>query len=191
MSNPIDDFLFGGGARSAFPADAPIGTTVAGTITGFEMKQQTDKDNNPRFFTSGDPMMMLLVTVQTDERLEDEDDGIRTLYAKGGRGDTFKATVGDGASMKDAIADAIKTAGAKSLAVGARLVVKRTGQGKRSGLNSAPWLYRAAYKAPELGLDALAGTAAPVAAPAPVAPAPAPAPAAPAQSSLDDLNALV
>lgn len=132
-----DDFLMGGGgAPSAkFPA---FGTVVGGRITERPtVEQQRDiKSGEKKFWGDGNPMMQLVVTVQTDQRDPevDEDDGRRRLFVK--------------SHMKQAIADAVRAAGAKGLEVGGILTVTYTGDGAvtQRGFN-APKLYTAQYVA--------------------------------------------
>lgn len=145
MSNDVSDFLFGGGVRAAkFEA---IGDYVEGIVVDAKMSQQTSMEGNePLFWPDGRPRMQLVVTVQTDER-GDEDDGQRRIFAKGGR---YEVATGRGTSLKDAIADAVKKAGAKSLEEGARLRVGYTGEGKKTNRGySAPKLFLASYEAPK------------------------------------------
>ena len=76
MTNYADPnaFLMGGGAKSAkFDNE---GDKVVGTIRDMQVKQQTDiKTGAPRTWDNGDPMMQLVVTLQTDAR-DDEDDDV-------------------------------------------------------------------------------------------------------------------
>lgn len=143
-STDVDDFLFGSSCPSAkFPE---IGTAFKGLILAAEVTQQTDADTGKgKTFESGDPMMQVVITLQTDARdpeIED-DDGRRRLFAKGGKG-TDK-----GKSMRDAIAEAVKKAGTQKLEVGGELAVKYVADGpKTSPTKTAPKLYRAQYTAP-------------------------------------------
>lgn len=141
----VQDFLFGGGGRAAKFEN--IGDKVKGIITDVDVVQQTDMDTNqPLTWADGRPRMQLVVTLETGERVDDNDDGMRKVYAKGGR---YEVAEGTGTSMKDAIADAVKKAGSGSLDAGGTLVVAHTGLAKRTnrGFNPAK-LYRAQYEAP-------------------------------------------
>lgn len=142
MSNDVNDFLFQGGAKS-FPF-AEIGDIVRGTITSCEVRQQTDLENNkPLFWDDGSPRKQLVITLQTTLHDDDDDDGLRTIYAKGGR---FEIAEGEGLSMRDAIADAVKAAGGKGINPGDELAVGYTGKGKaRRGYQPAK-LYSASFK---------------------------------------------
>lgn len=130
-----ESFLLGGGAKSAkFPS---IGTVVGGVITD-EPTLQQQKDINTgalKTWDDGNPMMQLVVKVQTDEREDGEDDGVRAIYIKG--------------QMKQAVAEAVKKAGAKGLAIGGTLKVAYTGDGEPSKKGfTAPKQYQAQYVAP-------------------------------------------
>jgi hypothetical protein len=146
-----NDFLFGGGGKAA-KFDS-IGDTVEGTITDAQITQQTDMETNqPLTWPDGSPRMQLVVTLQTTERIDDNDDGIRRIYAKGGR---YEVAEGTGTSLKDAIADAVRKADARSLDEGGTLKVGHTGIGKKTNRGfSAPKLYRAVYTAPVKSVQA-------------------------------------
>ena len=140
MSNDPTSFLLGGGGKSAKFEN--VGDTVTGTIAAPpELRQQTDiKTGAPKFWDNGDPQMQLVVKLQTAEREDVEDDGIRNLYVSGG----FKR-----ASLQKAVADAVRSAGAKGLEVGGTLAVKFTGEEppQTKGFNPAK-LYAAKYTPP-------------------------------------------
>ena len=151
MSNDTSDFLFGGGGRAAkFEA---IGDTIEGQITDASVTQQTDMETNaPLTWPDGSARMQLVITLQTSEKIDDNDDGLRRIFAKGGK---YEVASGTGTSMKDAIADAVRKAGAKSLDEGGTLKVGYSGEGKRTNRGfSAPKLYRATYTAPTKSVNA-------------------------------------
>ena len=141
----VGDFLFGGGGKAAKFEE--IGDVCEGEITDCKVSQQTDMDSGaPLFWSDGSPRMQLVVTVQTSQSDGDNDDGQRRLYAKGGN---FEAATGTGRSMKDAIADAVKKAGVKSLDSGGYLKVGHTGLAKKTNRGfQAAKLYTASYKPP-------------------------------------------
>ena len=164
MSTPqqnADDFLMGGGGAPSAKFDA-FGATVAGHITEHpEVQQQRDiKTGEKKFWSDGNAMMQLVVTVQTDLRdpAVQDDDGRRRLFIKG--------------QMKTAIQEAVKAVGGRGLEVGGHLSITYTHDGVKSNTAfSAPKQYRAQYTA-----AATAELLAP-AAPAPqqyAAPTPAP-----------------
>lgn len=140
MSTPqqnADDFLMGGGGAPSAKFEA-FGVTVAGRITEKpEVQQQRDaKDNKPKYWTDGNPMMQLVVTVQTDLRdpAIRDDDGRRRLFVKG--------------QMKTAIQEAVKAVGGRGLEVGGHLSITYTHDGVKSNpAFSAPKQYRAQYTA--------------------------------------------
>jgi hypothetical protein len=145
MSNDVQDFLFSGGVKAAkFEA---LGDLIEGTVTDAVIAQQTSMESNePIFWPDGRPRMQLVVTLQTSLNDDDDDNGLRKIYAKGGR---YEVASGKGQSMKDAIADAVRKSGAKSLETGGKLKVGYTGEGKKTSRGySAPKLFTAAYSVP-------------------------------------------
>ena len=146
--NPLEDvnaFLQSQGAKS-FPFNA-VGDAVSGIIVNAEMRQQTDLETGePQTWKDGSPKRMLVVTLQTDIQEDENDDGVRTLYLRGGN---YTVHDGKGASSLTAVRDAIKASGAKELEVGAKLTVGYTGNGNKSNnAFTAPKLYSARYEAP-------------------------------------------
>jgi hypothetical protein len=129
-----DDFLMGGGVPSAkFPT---IGHTVSGRITERPTveQQRNYEDDKPKFWDDGKPMMQLVVTFATSERDPEnpEDDGTRRLYVKG--------------YMKNAVASAVRAAGARGLEVGGILSITYSGDGeKKNPKFNAPKLFTAQY----------------------------------------------
>lgn len=136
MSTPInaDSFLMGGGgAPSAkFPA---LGTSYTGRITEKPaVEQQRDfNSGDPKFWNDGNPMMQLVVTVQTEMRdpSVEDDDGRRRFFVKG--------------QLKNAVADAVRKSGGRGLEVGGRLTVTYTHDGEKKGNLNAPKQYRVEY----------------------------------------------
>lgn len=147
----VGDFLFGGGGKAAKFDE--VGDEVKGVITDAQVTQQTDMETGaPLTWSDGSPRKQLVITLQTDERSGDEDDGMRRIYAKGG---TYEVASGVGTSMKQAIADAVKKAGATNVVEGGTLRVAHTGVGKKTNRGfSAPKLYRATYEAPKSSISA-------------------------------------
>lgn len=134
MSNDADDFLLGGGIASAkFPT---IGTRVTGRVTEKpQVQQQRDINSGElKYWSDGQPMRQLAVTLATDERDPKitDDDGTRRIYVK--------------AQMKNAVADAVRRAGASGLEVGGILTVTyvRDGEASKRGFNP-PKEYTAEY----------------------------------------------
>ena len=145
MSNEATDFLMSSGSKAAKFNE--IGDTIEGQITDAVVSQQTDMESNqPLTWPDGSPRNQLVITLQTDLRDGDDDDGLRRVFCKGGK---YEAAEGTGTSLKDAVADAVRKAGARSLDVGGTLKVGFTGLGKKTNRGySAPHLYRATYTAP-------------------------------------------
>lgn len=169
--------LMGGGGGPTWKFDGE-GTRKTGTITAPpEARQEREYDpgnpggGTPKTFPSGDPIMGIVVEVQTDERdpSKADDDGKRTFYIEGKR-------------LKDAVRTAIRQAGAQGLEVGGKLDVTLTRYDtpgdRRSGRN---WqiVYTPAGNAALMGEHPEeAAPAAPTPAPAPTPTAATPAPAA-------------
>lgn len=140
MSNEVEEF-FSGGAK-AFQFDN-IGDTVSGEIVEMVKRQQTSLSTGEKLtWDDGSPRMMLVVTLQTGETT-DEDNGERTVYVRGGR---FEIASGKGTSMKDAIAEALRTEGLRAPRIGDKLAVAYTGEGKGKKGYTPPKLYTAGYQ---------------------------------------------
>lgn len=159
-----DAFLLGGGGKSA--KFETVGATVTGTIANPpQVRQQTDMTTgSPLTWDNGDPKMQLVVQLQTAERVDSDDDGIRNLYVKGSKDPASK-------SLHAAVAGAVQAAGAKGLEVGGTLTVQYVGDGvsKTRGFNP-PKQYAATYKSPDAGEFLGTGQAATAAQPQPTAP---------------------
>lgn len=151
-TNP-NDFLFEAGAKSAFGETAEIGDIVKGRIVSAEVRQQTDGEGNPRFWSDGKPRQQLVIVIQTDQGDGDADDGQRALYAKDGK---FEVASGKGQAMLTAIREAVKKVGGKGLDVGATLTVQFSGLGKKTSPGfSPPKLYLAKYEPAGIPVDDL------------------------------------
>lgn len=129
-----NEFLLGAGIPAAkFPT---IGTVVVGTITSTKIEQQRDFDTRElKTYDDGNPMMQLLVDLDTDETDPDieGDDGVRRVYVKG--------------QMLAAVRQVARPYG--GLAIGGKLAVKYVsdGQATRRGLNP-PKQFKAQYEPP-------------------------------------------
>ena len=129
-----DDFLLGGSLPSA--KFASIGITVTGRITERPtVEQQRDfTTGDAKYWEDGKPQLQLVVTISTtlrDPEIND-DDGTRRVYIKG--------------QLKNAVAQAVRAAGAKGLEIGGVLSVTyaRDGVAKNPRFN-APKEYTAHY----------------------------------------------
>ena len=153
MSDDFNSLIMGGGVK-AFPFDN-MGDVVEGEIVNMETRQQTEMTADgskgaPKFFDDGRPMMMGVLTLQTDLRTDDDDDGLRSVYIRGG---SFDIAQGKGMSSGAALKDAVKRSGAKNVEIGGRLAIAWTGVAPRKGGFNPAKLYTATYKAPSIGID--------------------------------------
>lgn len=126
-----------------------LGTTVSGTITEEPtMQQQTDPSGKPKVWEdSGEPMLQLVVHIQTGENDPDieDDDGVRRLYIKG--------------QMRTAVQQALRDANSKGLDVGGTIAVTYTHDGERSNpAFSPPKQYVAVYTPPKADQSGFFGT---------------------------------
>jgi hypothetical protein len=144
MSNEVDQFLSGG---KSFKFEE-LNDVIEGVIESLEVKAQTNMETGEALtWPDGKPRQQLVVTLQSDLREDDDDDGVRTIYAKGGN---YQPATGSGKAMRDAIVDALKQSKAGKLEVGGKLKVGYTGIGKKTkAAYSAPKLYTAKYSKPE------------------------------------------
>lgn len=147
----VNDYLFQGGAK-AFQFNN-IGDAVEGRIVSAELRQQTSIEGLKLSWDNGDPRMQLVITLATKLQDTEDDDGLRTVYAKGGR---YDVQSGEGTSMRDAIADAVRTMGEKRLEEGDELVIAFTGLGVAKRGYSQPKLYTAGFRKGRQGVDAKA-----------------------------------
>lgn len=141
-----------GSGIKAFPFEK-IGDSVTGVIVEMSKQQQTDmQTNEPVFWQNGDPKMMLRITLQTDLQEKEDDQGLRSVYLRGGN---FTVVSGKGTSSLTAVKDAVKASGSpKGIETGGTLTLTHTGLGPASsrGFNP-PKLYTAEYKAPSYAVD--------------------------------------
>lgn len=169
-------FDIGGAEGNAFPFEQP-GDSVTGKIITLEEVQQTDMDTGELVFWNNNPAqpkMMYRVTLQTELRNDDGDDGKRAVYLRGSRKPESKSSL-------SAVLAAVKQAtGRTALDPGATLTLTYVGDGVASkrGYNP-PKQYQAAYQPAAMDLGGAPVAAPPAAAPAAVAAPPAPAAAAP------------
>lgn len=145
----VGNFLFAGGAK-AFQFNE-FGDTVSGEVTAAEIRQQTSIEGELLTWPDGKPRQQLVITLQTKLHENDDDDGLRTVYAKGGR---FDVASGEGSSMRDAIAEAVRLLGARSIDVGDELAVSFTGLGVAKRGYSAPKLYTAGFRKAKASISA-------------------------------------
>jgi len=143
-----NDFLMTEGGKS-FPFEN-LDDVVIGTVVSATVAQQTDVETGEKLtWNDGTPRRQLVIQLQTELHNDDNDDGIRVIYAKGGKHDIER---GEGQAMKDAIAQAVRAGGGKGLNPGDELAVAFTGLGVRKNRAfNAPKLYTAQWKAAPVG----------------------------------------
>jgi hypothetical protein len=147
----VNDFLMGNGAK-AFPFDN-LGDQVTGRIVEMKKQQQTDMETgDPQYWRNGDPKMMLRITLATDAQDSEDDEGMRSVYLRGGNPTPVK---GKGTSSLVAVKDAVKKSGAeKGIEIGGTLTLQYSGEGaKTNKAYNAPKLYTASYKSPTYAID--------------------------------------
>lgn len=146
----VNEFLMGSGAK-AFPFES-IGDRVKGAIVAMQKRQQTDiNSGDPLFWGNGDPKYMLQVSLQTDLQESDDDEGMRSVYLRGGN---YVPSKGKGASSLNAVKDAVRRSGTdKGIEIGGTLTLEYTGESKTSGKAFAAKLYTADYLPPRYGVN--------------------------------------
>jgi len=137
-----------------------LGDRIAGTIITMEKRNATDPVTGAvQTFQSGQPKELIVMTLQTDMHEDDGDDGVRSIWMKGGN---FSATEGRGTSGMRALLDALTAAGRKGYEKGGKLTVVHTGlaAAKQRGFNPAK-LFMAKYEPPtaQVSVDDLFGSA--------------------------------
>jgi hypothetical protein len=135
MSNDSKTFLSGGGPKAL--AFATPGTSHTGTITDDPKEtQQMSPDGELKTWRDGNPMMQLVVTVDTGKLEDEEDDGIRRLFIKG--------------QLRKAFQTALTEAGVDELVPGGQVTVTYTHDGERSNpAYSPPKQYTVQYIPPK------------------------------------------
>ena len=136
MNEDANNFLMGAGGKSA--TFKKHGDECWGTIVHHEMRQQTDFDSGAVLtWDDGNPRMQLAVTLQTDEREDEDDDGLRRVYIKG--------------QMQKVISSAILKAGEIGIKDGGQLFVRYVSDDdpRRQGMSGAKQ-YVAKYEPPSV-----------------------------------------
>jgi hypothetical protein len=130
-----NDYLMSGGVKSA-KFEKP-GAKISGVIARKpELQNQRDFDKGtPLIWDDGQPRQQIKVVLLTDQTDDDDDNGERALYLKGG--------------LLKAVRAAISAAKAKGLETGGKLAVKYTADGEKKGKLNPPKLYVAKYEAPD------------------------------------------
>lgn len=115
---PNDSYDFLGGAKLPYwpTKDSQFGDVLSGTICEepFTSQQIDLVKGTLKTWDDGNPMMQLVVTLQTELRdpSVEDDDGRRRLYIKG--------------ALRTAVSDAVRKAGAKGIDEGGELTVVYT-----------------------------------------------------------------
>jgi hypothetical protein len=152
-SPDANDVLMGGGGFPAVKFDVMRvwkgGRIVSKPTTRQETEFGTGKLKT--FPKSGDPIMGIVVPVQTDERTDTEDDGVRRLFVEGKR-------------LKDAVRAGVTAAGADGLNVGGQLFVAWIGEEQGQGATPAK-VYEARYYPPTTPVPGASSNGTPMAAP--------------------------
>jgi hypothetical protein len=150
MPVPLSDI--GGGGKSWSPEQ--IGESISGVIRTVDRRPQREFGTGKELtWDDGRARLLTYIELETNLHDDDDDDGVRALYAKGGK--NFEAAQGSGTSMEVAIAEAVRAAGASSIDEGGSLAVQFTGIAKPTtrGYQGAH-LYRAQYKPPVTSVSA-------------------------------------
>lgn len=133
-------FLMGAGGKSATFHDQ--GDEVWGSIVHYELRQQTDFDSKAlKVWDDGNPMMQVVVTLQTNAQDDVDDDGLRKVYVRG--------------QMTRALSIAVAKAEARGIAVGGQLFVRYVSDDEpRSKGMSGAKQYFVKYEPPTLAVVA-------------------------------------
>lgn len=125
MGLDIND-IAGGGKSFAFEE---IGDKVSGRIKTVDRRQQRNfSDGTPLEWDDGSPRMLTYVELETDlAEPGEDDDGVRAIYCKGGQ---FEVAEGQGKSAEQALVQAAKDAGVKTIEEGGTLSVVFSGRSK-------------------------------------------------------------
>lgn len=119
------------------------GDAVSGVILGVEELQQTSIGGDLLWWDDDklQPKMQVVVTLQTDDHKDEDDDGIRRVFLKGSKGNPQSAF--------GSVVAAVAVANA-SLTVGGKLGIRVTGHGTATKKGfSPPKLHEAIYEAGE------------------------------------------
>jgi hypothetical protein len=116
-----------GGGKAWSPEK--IGDRIKGRIRLIERRQQRAFDGGAALtWDDGSPRMLTYIELETDLRESDDDDGVRSLYLKGGR--NFEPAEGKGHAGEVALVEAAKKAGIKVIEEGCILEDVLTGMAK-------------------------------------------------------------
>lgn len=135
MGKDANDFLMGGGGSYASFADP---ARYEGVVLDFEVRQQRDlKTGELKTWPDGNPVNILFISLQTDEHEDEDDDGVRNIWA--------------GYAMRQAIKKAVKDAKAEKMERRGWLAIEWKGKQekpKKRGFEGAK-IYNVEYEAPD------------------------------------------
>lgn len=73
----------GAAAPSYFNKDSKVGDSITGFVTDVQTRQARDPQTNKvRFWENGDPVIQVIVSLQTDAKTDENDDGVRSVFIK-------------------------------------------------------------------------------------------------------------
>lgn len=108
-------------APSFFDKDSKVGDSISGNVTAVATRQARDpQTNKARTWENGDPVIQVVVSIQTDLQTEENDDGIRSVFVKWW------------GVQRKAFLDALKTANQTDLSIGQQFTATFSGTEKAS-----------------------------------------------------------
>ena len=134
VTNEADALLMGSGGKAA--KFATHGDQVVGIVIATRVSQRRDfKSKALKYWDDGNPQNELIITLQTGESVDEDDDGLRRVYAHG--------------RMLSTIGDAVRKTGAEGLRPGGKLFIRyvKDGEPASPGMSGAK-LYIAKYEPP-------------------------------------------
>lgn len=144
MTNEVNNFLMGGGIPAAKFLN--VGDQIVGFVGDQEMRQQSDyKTKELMVWPDGNPRMQLVLTLITEDRIDEDDDGFRKVYVKN--------------QMAQALGFAIRQAGAKQLEDGGKVLIKYESNGEAAPGMNPPKVYKVRYQLPLVSETAPDGVA--------------------------------
>lgn len=144
-TDPLAELMSEGAPTISFKDESMRGTWVVGIVKKVEKSQQHDfMTKEPKFFDDQKqrPMWQYVVTIQTDERVGEDDDGMRRLFCKG-------QMIG---ALKNALAKANVMTTAAALNGKLGIVWYGEGEPSRAGMNP-PKLYKAKFEPADATTD--------------------------------------